>query len=276
MTAKALSAALLALFAPLWVAAFAQPNSLQPGGFYLGEAPTGSRVIYHGRSLPLTEDNRFLIGFGRDAELTQRITLVNAAGEVSILVLRLQPRSYRVQKIDGISQKMMAPTLEDQRRIAEEAEQVYAARQISSRILNFREAFIWPLKGRITGIYGSQRVLNGEARRPHYGLDIAAPQGRPVVAPAGGIVRLVHEGMFFSGKTLVIDHGFGLSSSFLHLSKILARKGQRIAQGEKIGLVGASGRVTGPHLDWRINWLGERLDPALWVSEHEQEGAEPF
>jgi len=249
------------------VAAFAQQNSLQPGGFYFGQAPAGSRVLYQGHPLQLTEENRFLIGFGRDADLQQQLFLIDEKGQKTLLSLQLSPRSYKIEKIDGISKKMMEPSAEDLIRIQHEASLVRQARTLVSPLPNFSETFIWPIKGRISGVYGSQRIFNGEPRRPHYGIDIAAPSGTPVIAPAGGTIRLAHSGMFFSGKTLIIDHGFGLSSSYLHLNKILVKEGDKVQQGEEIALVGATGRVTGPHLDWRVNWLDKRLDPALWVKE---------
>lgn len=220
--------------------------------------------------MQLTDDNRFLLGFGRDAKLQQEFSLINKQGKETLVPLQLKPRSYKIEKIDGISKKMMKPSAENLLRIKREAGQAYEARQLISKRTNFREEFIWPLKGRISGVYGSQRILNGEPRRPHFGIDISAAAGTPVIAPAGGMVRLAHRGMFFSGKTLIIDHGFGLSSSFLHLSQILVQEGQTVEQGERIALVGASGRVTGPHLDWRINWLDQRLDPALWVPDLSQ------
>lgn len=246
---------------------FAQKSSLQPGGFYFGQAPVGTHVLYQGRLLPLSEDHSFMVGFGRDAALQQQFSLIDESGQETVVPLQLSPRNYKIEKINGISKKMMAPSAQDLIRISHEATQVRKARQEISRLPNFREQFLWPLKGRISGVYGSQRIFNGEPRRPHFGIDIAAPTGTAVAAPAGGIVRLAHSGMFFSGKTLVIDHGFGLSSSFLHLNKILVEEGDNVQQGEVIALVGATGRVTGPHLDWRINWQDERLDPALWITE---------
>lgn len=245
--------------------ALAMKNQLQPGGFYLGQVPDGSRAFYGDRPLQIAADNKFLIGFGRDADLEQRVSLVDREGHETILTLQLQPRKYQIENINGISKKMMDPSNEDLQRISQEAEQARRARQSRSELPDFRQTFIWPLKGRISGVYGSQRILNGEPRQPHFGIDIAAQKGTAVVAPAGGIVRMAHQGMFFSGKTLIIDHGFGLSSSFLHLSQILVEEGQKVTQGEKIALVGRSGRVTGPHLDWRINWFEKRLDPALFA-----------
>jgi murein DD-endopeptidase MepM/ murein hydrolase activator NlpD len=134
---------------------------------------------------------------------------------------------------------------------------------------DFLAGFQWPVKGRISGVYGSQRVLNGKPRRPHFGVDVAAPVGAIVRAPADGVVTLAHGDMFFSGGTLIVDHGHGLSSSFLHLSAILVKEGDRIGQGEPIAKVGATGRVSGPHLDWRMNLLGNRLDPQLLVGPME-------
>jgi murein DD-endopeptidase MepM/ murein hydrolase activator NlpD len=140
---------------------------------------------------------------------------------------------------------------------------VETARLLDSARTDFLDGFVWPAQGRISGVYGSQRILNGEPRRPHYGVDIAAPVGTPVRAPAAGVVTLAHPDMYYSGGTLILDHGHGLSSTFLHLSEILAREGQNVSQGEVIGRVGATGRATGAHLDWRMNLLTRRIDPAL-------------
>ena len=129
----------------------------------------------------------------------------------------------------------------------------------------FLAGFIWPLQGPITGVYGSQRILNGEPRRPHFGVDVAAPTGTPVVAPADAIVTLVHPDMYFSGGTLIMDHGHGLSSTFIHLHKVLVEEGQVVKQGDVVAEVGATGRVTGPHLDWRMNLFTVRIDPELLV-----------
>ena len=136
------------------------------------------------------------------------------------------------------------------------------------------QPFVWPIEGRITGVYGSQRVYNGVAGRPHYGVDVAAPVGAEVNAPAAGRIVLAHNNMFYSGGTLIIDHGHGLTSSFLHLSKILVEEGQEVQGGELVAEVGATGRVKGPHLDWRMNWRGARVDPELLVPEMPLKGAE--
>ena len=235
------------------------------GGLLFGHVDSGDHVSYGDRQLKISPDGSFILGFGRDVPLQQTLTLINSDGTVHQHKIELKQRKYDIQKIDGISKQMMNPSAEDLVRISREAEQVAVARQRDDDRLNFQEDFIWPVIGRISGIYGSQRIFNGEPRRPHFGIDIAAPTGTPVKAPAGGLITMVHAGMFFSGGTLIIDHGHGLSSSFLHLSKILVKEGAQVSQGETIALVGATGRVTGPHLDWRINWFDQRLDPALFV-----------
>jgi murein DD-endopeptidase MepM/ murein hydrolase activator NlpD len=239
-------------------------GQLTQGGLVSGRVPPGTRVYYQDRLLRLTTDGQFILGFGRDAEPRQSLTLIAPDGHEATEELLIAQRRYKIQRINGISRELMKPTAEDLLRIEAEAEQVDQARQADSDLRDFQETFIWPVTGPITGVYGSQRILNGEKRRPHFGVDISAPLGTLVIAPAGGIVTLSHPGMFYSGATLIIDHGHGLSSSFLHLDKILVKVGERVAQGQPIARVGSSGRVTGPHLDWRINWFGARLDPQLF------------
>ncbi|MDA3902842.1 MAG: M23 family metallopeptidase [Desulfuromusa sp.] len=246
-------------------AALQLEGSPTQSGLLRGHIDPGEQVFYADQQLKIAPDGSFILGFGRDVTPQQSLTLIDSDGIEHIHKLTLKQRKYDIQRIDGISKKMMNPSEEDLKRIRQEAQQVAKARQQDSGRLNFQESFIWPVIGRISGIYGSQRILNGEPRRPHFGIDIAAPTGTPVKAPAGGVITMVHKGMFFSGGTLIVDHGHGLSSSFLHLSKTLVKVGEHVAQGQQIAKVGASGRVTGPHLDWRINWFKQRLDPALLV-----------
>lgn len=234
-------------------------------GLMRGQVSPGSQVSYGERQLKISPDGSFIFGFGRDVSLEQTLTLIDPDGTAHQQAITLKPRKYDIQKINGISKRMMSPSKADLRRIGQEAKRVAKARRKNSDRLNFQESFIWPVIGRISGIYGSQRILNGEPRRPHFGIDIAASTGTPVKAPAGGMVTMVHKGMFFSGGTLIVDHGHGLSSSFLHLDKILVQEGEQLSQGQIIAEVGATGRVTGPHLDWRINWFDQRLDPAFFV-----------
>jgi len=259
---------LLLLLLPLSAHAELQlEGSLIQGGLVSGQVSAGTRVFYGNQPLKLNDEGKFILGFGRDAASRQSLTLIDKNGQVETRDLQIDQRHYQVERIDGISKKMMSPSETALQRIRREAKQAKDARQQDSDLPYFYQQFIWPLQGRISGVYGSQRILNGEPRRPHFGVDIAAPTGTAVIAPAGGQVTLAHPGMYFSGKTLIIDHGHGLSSSFLHLEEILVKTGQRVAQGETIARVGATGRVTGPHLDWRLNWFDVRLDPALLVPE---------
>lgn len=143
---------------------------------------------------------------------------------------------------------------------------VATARQHRDNHAYYAQGFTWPAKGRISGVYGSQRVLNGKPRNPHFGLDIAAPDGTEVFAPADGLVTLTHPDMLLSGGTIILDHGQGLSSTFLHLSKILVEAGAFVKQGDLIALIGSTGRASGPHLDWRMNWLDRRVNPQPLLS----------
>ncbi len=234
------------------------------GALLRGRVAPGSTVEFEGSSVRVSQDGWFLIGFGRDAppEATLEVSYPNGRRERQILAVK--PREYDIQRIDGLPERKVTPrSEEDLARIAADVALVKEARRTDDARTDFLDGFEWPLEGRITGIYGSQRILNGEPRRPHFGIDIAAPTGTQVLAPAGGVVTLAHPDMFFSGGTLIVDHGHGLSSAFLHLSRILVEKGERVAQGQPIAEVGSSGRSTGAHLDWRINLFSRRLDPAL-------------
>ncbi|KAB7627836.1 M23 family metallopeptidase [Alkalilimnicola sp. S0819] len=240
-------------------------GELSQGSLLRGQVPAGSQVLLDGESLRLSEDGHFVFGLGRDHGPEAVLELRYPNGERERRVLAVAPRAYQIQRIDGLPPRKVTPKESDLRRIRADGALVREARQRDDARTDFTAQFVWPAPGRISGVYGSQRILNGEPRRPHYGIDIAAPTGTPVVAPAAGIVTVAHPDMFFSGGTLLIDHGHGVSSAFLHLDKLHVAVGQRVEQGERIADVGATGRVTGPHLDWRINWFDRRLDPRLLV-----------
>ncbi len=242
---------------------FGLQSQLTPGGIFVGQASDKSRIFYAGREVRVSEDGRFVIGFGRDAKLEQSYTEQMMTGELKTITLILQPRTYNIQRLSGIAKKYVTPDKNVLSRIRTEAEQVRAARVQDTDQGDFFNGFSWPVRGRISGVYGSQRVYNGKPGRPHYGLDVAVPVGTPVAATADGVVRLANPDLYYSGGTIIIDHGHGLFSSFLHLSKIGVEEGAAVKRGEVIGEVGATGRVTGAHLDWRYNWFDQRLDPAL-------------
>ena len=236
------------------------------GGLLRGRVAPGTAVAFEGVPVRVSRDGWFLVGFGRDAPPDAKLEVAFPDGRREWMALTVERREYDIQRIDGLPPRKVTPrSEEDLARIREDVRLVKEARAIDDPRSDFLSGFRWPIKGRISGVYGSQRILNGEPRRPHFGIDIAAPTGTKVVAPADGVVTLVHSDMFFSGGTMIVDHGHGLSSAFLHLSRILVEKGERVVQGQPIAEVGASGRSTGPHLDWRINLFDRRLDPALLV-----------
>lgn len=206
-----------------------------------------------------------MFGFGRDDtdDVTLRVRF--ADGREEIRALAVAKRTYDVQRIDGLPLRQVTPNAEDLAHIRRDNAQIGAARANDFAETWFAQDFIWPARGRISGVYGSQRILNGQPRRPHYGIDIAAPTGTPVVAPAAGRVTVAATDHYYTGGTIVLDHGHGVSSAFLHMDTVTVAEGDVLAQGSPMGTVGAGGRATGPHLDWRINWFKVRVDPATIV-----------
>lgn len=233
------------------------------GGLIFGQAPPGSTVSLDGTAVMTTAEGRFVIGFDRDETGTRELLVTSHGQSVEKLQLAVQPREYAIERVDGLPPRTVTPDPEAAERIKQEAAMVSSARRLRDQRTDYAQGFAWPAAGRISGVYGSQRILNGEPGRPHYGLDIAAPTGHPVYAPAAGKVTLTHNDMYFSGGTLIVDHGQGLSSTFLHLSEILVEPGDEVQQGDLIARIGATGRASGPHLDWRMNWLNRRVDPQL-------------
>ncbi|VFM94914.1 MAG: Murein DD-endopeptidase MepM and murein hydrolase activator NlpD, contain LysM domain [Candidatus Kentron sp. G] len=253
-----------------WRPAFAEEleltGSFIQGGLVQGHTDPAARVVFKGREVRVSPDGLFLLGFNRDEPSTASLIITLPNGHQKTETLSIGQREYDIQRIDGLPPGKVSPSKQNLARIRAEAALVREARTRDEARTDFEEGFIRPVEGRISGVYGSQRILNGQARRPHFGIDIAAPAGTPVRAPASGIVTMVYPDMFFSGGTLILDHGHGLSSSFLHLQRILVARGDYIRRGDVIAHVGATGRVTGAHLDWRINLFKTRLDPALLVS----------
>jgi murein DD-endopeptidase MepM/ murein hydrolase activator NlpD len=232
------------------------------GGMIVGRVAPAARVTFAGKSVPLSPDGHFVVGLGRDAPATVTLVVSDPLGPRRYR-FDVERRSYPVQRVDGVPESTVIPPPEALERIRREQALVDAARAIVSDRDDFLTGFSRPLEGPITGVYGSQRIYNGVPRNPHFGLDIAAPTGTLVRAPAPGVVRLAQPDLYFSGGTLIVDHGQGLTSSFIHLSALLVREGDEVARGDPIARVGATGRANGPHLDWRMNWFDVRLDPAL-------------
>ncbi len=233
------------------------------GGLIIGKTNPEYRIRFLNRDVQVTSDGFFVIGLGRDAVSKVTLTEIMPSGKEKEHVFNVVQRQYQEQRIEGVPKHTVQVPDEALALIKKESGLTKKARAVQSARRDFLSEFIWPAKGIISGVYGSRRVYNGEPRRPHYGVDIAAPQGSAVIAPAAGKVTLVHKNMYFSGGTLIVDHGYGVSSTFIHLHKILVKEGDEIEQGQLIAEIGSTGRATGPHLDWRMNWFNERLDPQL-------------
>jgi len=257
--------ALVLLLAPTARAEMIFDGVFSQGGVVFGRTAPGTRLVLDGIPVRVDGDGIFVFGFHRDAPASSVLEITPPGGTVERRSLEIAARDYAVQRIDGLPATMVTPPKEVLDRIRRDAAEVRAARATDRPVADFRSGFIWPVTGIITGVYGSQRILNGEPRQPHYGIDIAAATGTPVVAPADGEVTLAATDHYFTGGTLILDHGHGLSSTFIHLDTVSVEVGDAVRQGAAIGTVGASGRATGPHLDWRINWFDRRLDPAYVV-----------
>ncbi|PCI49293.1 MAG: peptidase M23 [Alphaproteobacteria bacterium] len=238
------------------------PDELDQGGFYVGRVAPDSRLWLGERKLKISPEGYFAFGLNWKQGGMVKFRLVDAGGVTRHQRFIVKKQKYDVQHINGLPPKMVTPPQEVLARIAEDSARVKKARATDSDRIDFRNPFIWPVRGRISGNFGNHRILNGTAKSPHTGMDIAAPKGTAIMAPLGGVVTMVSE-LYYTGNTLIIDHGYGVSTVFAHMETVAVREGQVIRQGEKIGTVGATGRATGPHLHWGLNWYRERLNPAL-------------
>lgn len=248
--------------------AFANPSVRWTGRFtqgalLLGETEPGAKVWLDGKPVRVHSDGRFVIGFGYDAPPTARLEIENNQGRRAAETLTIEKRQYDIQRIDGLPPAQVTPPPQILDRIKRENERIADVRRIDTADPLIFGGWVWPADGRVTGIYGSQRILNGEARQPHFGIDIAAPEGSPVRATTDGIVTLADADLYFTGGTIIIDHGFGVSATYSHLKTLNVKEGDRVRQGQVIATVGSTGRSTGPHLDWRVNWFNVRIDPQL-------------
>ncbi len=240
-------------------------GDLIQGGMVKGQAAIGTAISLDGRPVRVDDQGRFVFGFGRDAK-ESILTITSSSGISEVRRLTVKSRDYDIQRIDGLPQKMVTPDPAVTARIQREQAQIAAVRKTDTAADWYLGGFIRPAKGRISGVYGSQRILNGEPRAPHYGLDIAAPVGTPVIAPAAGVVVLAEPDHYSTGRTVLIDHGHGIFSALIHMHSIAVKVGQQVKAGDPVGTIGATGRATGPHLDWRVNWFDIRLDPALLLA----------
>ena len=232
------------------------------GSFVLGKTEPGSEVFIDKKKIKVTPDGYFVFGLSRDRKYDVVITL-SKDGNKQKIVKKVQKRKYNIQRIDGLEEKKVTPPEEVYERIKRENKWIGEARAIDSNLTFFTKKFIIPVENAIiSGVYGSQRILNGKPKWPHYGLDFAADEGTKIKAMLDGKVTLAESDLFYTGGTLMFDHGHGISTLYMHMEKILVKKGQKVKQGDIIGTVGSTGRATGAHLDVRLNWFQTRLDPA--------------
>lgn len=239
------------------------PASVQQGSMVLGKVPPGSRVDYAGRVLRSTGYGTVVLGVGRDEAGPLQVEVTRPDGSRETAIIAVTARDWPVEHVDGVPPKTVDPPPAIAERIRREQARVTAARTRDDDRADFAQRFIRPVEGRISGRFGSGRVYNGKPGSGHSGMDIAAPAGTPVKAPAAGIVSFADPGLYLTGGTVVIDHGHGVSSNFLHLSRIDVAVGDRVEQGQAFAAVGATGRATGPHLHWGMNWFDVRIDPLL-------------
>ncbi len=234
---------------------------LEQGGIVFGTVNAGTQLTVDGRAVSVSDRGRFVFGLDRNARSSATLVVRDPDGAETTQVISVAPRDWLIERVDGLPQNTVTPNPKTVKRIQAEGGMIVAARNRTEPVPFFETGFLQPAQGRISGVFGSQRILNGQPRSPHSGLDIAAPTGTPIVATADGIVSLVHDGMVLTGKTVMIDHGFGLDSVYIHMSEIKVEQGQPVRQGDPIGAIGMTGRTNGPHLHFGISWYGAKLDP---------------
>ena len=239
------------------------PASASQGAMVIGNTHPAAVVEYAGRTLRVTSYGTFVFGIGRDATGDVVLRIKQPATGWIEHRIAITPRAWPIENINGLPPSTVNPPKAIAERIEREQARVVAVRTRDDARTGFTQAFIWPVQGRISGRFGNQRVYNGTPKSPHSGMDIAVATGTPVKAPANGVITFADPGLYLTGGTVVLDHGHGISSNFLHLSRIDAKVGDIVKQGDVIGAVGATGRATGPHLHWGMNWFDTRIDPLL-------------
>ena len=230
------------------------------GHFILGKTSSNTKVEIDKKNVKVTKEGYFVFGLDRDRNYDVSINLIDSNNNKKI-TKKVLKRKYNIQRIDGLDEKKVTPPEEVYNRIKKENNKIGKARAINSNLNFFKDKFIMPVEGIISGVYGSQRILNGKPKWPHYGIDIAAKKGTKIKASGSGIVTMAEEDLYYTGGTIIMDHGHGISTIYSHLETVNVNVGDKIEKGKIIGTVGSTGRSTGPHLDFRVNWFQTRLDP---------------
>ena len=230
------------------------------GHFILGKTDPKSKIKVGKKEVKISKDGFFVFGIDRDRKFDLTFTKI-LNEKKTIITKTVLKRKYNIQRIDGLEESKVTPPESVYKRIKKENNAIGEARAINSNLNFFKDQFIMPVEGIISGVYGSQRILNGKPKWPHYGIDIAAKQGTMIKSSGAGVVTMAEDDLYYTGGTIIMDHGHGISTIYSHLENILVSVGDKINQGDVIGTVGSTGRSTGPHLDFRVNWFQTRLDP---------------
>ncbi|GGF68544.1 periplasmic metalloprotease M23B family protein [Terasakiella brassicae] len=246
-------------------ATYSLNGAFKQGGLVFGTVTPGSLVSLDATDIAVSKEGLFLLGFGRDHGVKSHLMITYPDGQQVSETLKIAKQNFKIQRIDGLPKKKVTPNPEAVKRIRADNAAVGRTRQVFTAQTWFASGFMQPVEGRISGVFGSQRILNGKPRSPHKGLDIAAPKGTLIKADGDGVISLVHPDMYLMGKCVMIDHGHGLQSIYIHMDDILVKEGQFVKKGDPVGKVGMTGRATGPHLHWGVSLKGIALDPQLLV-----------
>ena len=251
---------LIVIFFPTNLIAIEFKGKFLQGHYILGKTDPSSQIIIDKKKVRVSKDGYFVFGIDRDRKFDLTITKITS-GKSEKVIKKVLKRKYNIQRIDGLEESKVTPPESVYKRIKEENNRIGKARAIDSDLPFFKNQFIMPVEGIISGVYGSQRILNGKPKWPHYGIDIAAKKGTMIKSSASGTVTMAEDDLYYTGGTIIMDHGHGISTIYSHLEKVMVSVGDQINQGDIIGTVGSTGRSTGPHLDFRVNWFQTRLDP---------------
>ena len=251
---------LIIIFTTTQVNAIEFQGKFLQGHYIIGITDPSAKIIIDKKSVKVSEDGYFVFGIDRDRKLDLIITKIKD-GKKEKIIKKVLKRKYNIQRIDGLEESKVTPPESVYKRIKEENHKIGEARAINSDLSFFKNQFIMPVEGIISGVYGSQRILNGKPRWPHYGIDIAAKKGTLIQSSGSGVVTMAEDDLYYTGGTIIMDHGHGISTIYSHLETVMVSIGDKINKGDIIGTVGSTGRSTGPHLDFRVNWFQTRLDP---------------